>query len=95
LNALPLSPEALHGKALFQHYSCETSHGIEGLHGTVAAPGLAGTASILAAPMLEDLLRHHSKQMQEGGMPLTNMNAQDMKAIVAYMRSMPTPGSEQ
>jgi hypothetical protein len=58
----------------------------------VAAPPLAGTASILPESVLEDLLRHHSIQMQKGGMPLTNMNAQDMKAIVAFIRSMPAKG---
>jgi len=91
LNALPLSPEAQRGKAIFEHYSCETCHGIGGLRGTVAAPGLAGTASILSAPMLENLLRHHSQRMQKGGMPLTDMNAQDMQAIVAFIRSLPRP----
>jgi len=91
LNTLPLSPEALRGKAIFEHYSCETCHGSGGLHGTVAAPGLAGTASILSAPMLENLLRHHSQRMQKGGMPLTDMNAQDMQAIVAFIRSLPRP----
>jgi mono/diheme cytochrome c family protein len=95
MKALPLSPEAIRGKALFQRYSCETCHGVGGLHGTVAAPGLAGTASILPAPMLENLLRHHSKRMQNGGMPLTNLNAQDMKSIVAYIRSMPAPANTQ
>jgi hypothetical protein len=59
------------------------------VQGTVAAPGLAGTASILPASTLENLLRHHSIQMQKGGMPLTNMNAHDMQALVAYVRSMP------
>jgi ubiquinol-cytochrome c reductase cytochrome b subunit len=93
IQALPLSPEAIRGKALFQRYSCETCHGVGGIHGTVAAPGLAGTASILPAPMLENLLRHHSKRMQDGGMPLTNMNARDMKAIVAYIRSLPAPAN--
>jgi len=43
--------------------------------------------------VLENLLRHHSIQMQEGGMPLTNMNPQDMKALVAFIRSLPTPTS--
>jgi hypothetical protein len=27
--------------------------------------------------------------MQKRGMPLTNMNARDMQALVAYVRSMP------
>ena len=94
-SAPPLSAEALQGKKIFQNHTCETCHGIGGLHGTIAAPGLAGTASILPAPVLENLLRHHSIQMQEGGMPLTNMKAHDMKALVAYIRSMPSSGNEE
>jgi mono/diheme cytochrome c family protein len=89
LNALALAPEALHGRAVFERNNCETCHGIGGLSGTVAAPGLAGTASILPAQTLEDLLRHHSKSMQKGGMPLTNMNQKDMNDIVAFIRSLP------
>lgn len=87
----PLSAEALAGQKIFQTHSCKNCHGIGGLHGTIAAPGLAGTASLLPASVLENLLRHHSIQMQEGGMPLTNMNARDMKALIAYIRSMPNP----
>ena len=87
--APPLSPEALRGRELFQHYSCETCHGTGGLRGTAAAPGLAGTASVLPAPVLENLLRHHSRAMQQGGMPLTNLNARDMAAIIAFIRSLP------
>ncbi len=94
-SAKPLSAEARRGQQIFQQHSCETCHGTGGVHGTVAAPGLAGTASVLPAPVLENLLRHHSIQMQEGGMPLTNMNARDMKALVAYIRSMPNPNSGQ
>jgi mono/diheme cytochrome c family protein len=90
--AVPLSPLALRGQKVFQRNSCESCHGVGGLTGTVAAPALAGTASILPASVLEDLLRHHSIQMQKGGMPLTNMNAQDMKSIVAFIRSMPANG---
>ncbi len=88
----PLSPAALRGQEIFQHNRCETCHGVGGLQGTVAAPGLAGTASVLPAATLEDLLRHHSKRMQQGGMPLTNMNSRDMNAIVAYIRSLTAPG---
>jgi ubiquinol-cytochrome c reductase cytochrome b subunit len=90
-----LSAEALAGREIFQTHSCQNCHGIDGLHGTVAAPGLAGTASILPASVLENLLRHHSIQMQRGGMPLTNMNAKDMRALVAYIRSMPNPAEGQ
>ena len=90
--AVPLSPLALRGQKVFQRNSCESCHGIGGLTGTVAAPPLAGTASVLPASVLEDLLRHHSIQMQKGGMPLTNMNAQDMKSIVAFIRSIPADG---
>ena len=90
--AVPLSPLALQGQKVFQRNSCESCHGVGGLTGTVAAPALAGTASILPASVLEDLLRHHSIQMQKGGMPLTNMNAQDMKSIIAFIRSMPANG---
>jgi hypothetical protein len=56
---------------------------------------LAGTASLLPAQVLENLLRHHSIQMQKGGMPPTNFNARDMEAIVDYIRSMPGDVEEQ
>jgi ubiquinol-cytochrome c reductase cytochrome b subunit len=87
----PLTPLELRGQQIFQHNRCETCHGIGGLTGTVAAPPLAGTASLLPATVLENLLRHHSIRMQQGGMPLTNMNPADMKALVAFIRSMPAP----
>lgn len=87
----PLTPLELQGQKIFQRMTCETCHGVGGLHGTVAAPPLAGTASLLPADVLENLLRHHTIRMQMGGMPLTNLNPPDMKALVAYIRSMPTP----
>jgi ubiquinol-cytochrome c reductase cytochrome b subunit len=87
--APPLSPLAQRGQQIFQRMSCASCHGVGGLHGTAAAPPLAGTASLLPAEVLENLLRHHSTRMQQGGMPLTNLNPADMKALVAYIRSMP------
>ena len=91
LKPVPLSAEAVRGKAIFQHNRCETCHGVDGLNGTVAAPGLAGMASVLPASVLDNLLQHHSTQMKNGNMPPTNMNASTRKAVVAYIRSMPTP----
>jgi ubiquinol-cytochrome c reductase cytochrome b subunit len=88
---IPLSPLALRGQQIFQRNRCQTCHGVGGLTGTVAAPPLAGTASLLSAGVLKNLLRHHTIRMQRGGMPLTNMNPHDMEALVAYIRSMPTP----
>uniref|UniRef100_E6QJV2 C-type cytochrome n=1 Tax=mine drainage metagenome TaxID=410659 RepID=E6QJV2_9ZZZZ len=90
-----LSPLAQQGRMIFQRNRCETCHGVDGLEGTVAAPALAGTASLLPANSLEDILRHHTTRMQRGGMPLTNMNAPDMKALVTYIRSMPSTGQAQ
>ena len=90
-----LDPLARRGQIIFQRNGCGACHGAEGLHGTVAAPGLAGTASLLPAQVLENLLRHHSIQMQKGGMPLTNFNARDMQALVTYIRSMPAAAEQQ
>jgi ubiquinol-cytochrome c reductase cytochrome b subunit len=94
-SAKPLSALAVEGGKVFERYSCQTCHGAGGLNGTAAAPGLAGTASILPAATLQNLMRHHTVQMKKGDMPATNMNASDMKALVAYMRSMPTPAEAQ
>jgi mono/diheme cytochrome c family protein len=92
---VPLSADAVRGKALFEHNRCETCHGVDGLHGTIAAPGLAGLASVLPASVLDNLLQHHSTQMKNGNMPPTNMNPGARKAIVAYIRSMPSPPDTQ
>jgi mono/diheme cytochrome c family protein len=83
-----LNPLAAHGRRIFQRNACESCHGAGGMNGTVAAPGLAGTASRLPEPAIEAMLRHHTARMKAGGMPPTNFNAQDMKAIVAYIRSL-------
>lgn len=90
VRAVPLSADAVRGKALFERNRCETCHGVGGLNGTVAAPGLAGMASMLPASVLDNLLQHHSTQMKNGNMPPTNMNPASRKAIVAYIRSMPS-----
>jgi mono/diheme cytochrome c family protein len=84
----PLSPLAARGKRIFQRGACENCHGVDGMNGTIAAPALAGTASLLPETAIEALLRHHTPRMQQGGMPPTNFKTEDMKAIVAYIRSL-------
>ena len=93
--APPLSPLALRGQQIFQSMSCASCHGEGGLHGTAAAPPLAGTASLLPTNVLENLLRHHTTRMQQGGMPLTNLNPPDMKALITFIRSMPAAPDER
>jgi ubiquinol-cytochrome c reductase cytochrome b subunit len=95
VKAVPLSADAVRGKALFERNRCETCHGVGGLNGTVAAPGLAGMASMLPASVLDNLLQHHSTQMKNGNMPPTNMSPANRKAIVAYIRSMPSPPDDK
>jgi ubiquinol-cytochrome c reductase cytochrome b subunit len=90
-----LSADAIAGQKIFVRSSCESCHGVGGLHGTLAAPGLAGTASILPAAVLENLMRHHSTQMNKGDMPATNLNRTDMKSLVAFIRSMPDPADNR
>jgi ubiquinol-cytochrome c reductase cytochrome b subunit len=89
------SPVALRGQQVFQRNACATCHGVGGLNGTAAAHELAGTASMLPELAIENLLRHHSMQMKKGGMPLTNFSEQDMKAIVAYIRTLSPVAVEQ
>ena len=93
--AVPLNPLAIRGQQVYVHNSCQTCHGVGGLSGTVAAPGLAGTASILPPATLKNLLLHHSTQMRNGNMPPTSMNASDMKALIAFIRAMPSNPSAQ
>ena len=89
-----LDPLVLRGKGVFQRNACATCHGVEGLHGTVAAPGLAETASTLSETALDKLPLHHSPRMQKGGMPLTSFGEEDLKAIVAHIRSLAQDDAE-
>jgi ubiquinol-cytochrome c reductase cytochrome b subunit len=83
-------PSVRRGQLIFQRNACGTCHGVNGLTGTVAAPALAGTASLLSESTLDNLLQHHTVRMQKGGMPLTNFKDRDRKALIAYIRSLPS-----
>jgi mono/diheme cytochrome c family protein len=93
--AQPMSALAVTGRKVYDQYSCQTCHGVGGLNGTAAAPGLAGTASMLPAATLDTLLLHPSARMRNGNMPATNMNPDDRKAVIAFIRSMQLPAAPQ
>jgi mono/diheme cytochrome c family protein len=86
---VPMSPLALRGQLVFQRNSCESCHGVGGLSGTIAASGLAGTATILPASVLQDLLKHHSIQMQKGGMPAPLRTPTARSCLKHTIRSRP------
>jgi ubiquinol-cytochrome c reductase cytochrome b subunit len=93
--ATPPSALAVSGGKVFTQLSCQTCHGVGGISGTAAAPGLAGTASLLPAATLDTLLVHPSARMRNGSMPATNMNPDDRKAVIAFIRSMQLPAAPQ
>lgn len=91
----PQNPLVERGRALFRRNGCAGCHGTEGAKGTIAAPGLAGTASLLPEPVLQKLLRHYSAKMRAGGMPPTKFSATELAALVAYIRSMSSSPQEE
>lgn len=90
-----LNPLAVKGRLVFQRDGCEGCHGIGGLNGTVAAPGLAGTASLLPEPMLRNLLLHYSARMRSGGMPPSNFTSKELQSLIAYIRSLSLSAREE
>lgn len=88
-------PIVAHGRELFGRRGCADCHGAEGTNGTVAAPGLAGTASLLPDLVLQKLLRHYSPRMLAGGMPPAKFSEVELAALVAYIRSLQSTAPEE
>jgi ubiquinol-cytochrome c reductase cytochrome b subunit len=83
-----LSPLEEAGKSVYFQQRCSTCHGNGGIEGTAAAPSLTATASELPPSMIEHLLLHPSQAMQSSGMPPIDLNKEDMKALIAFVRSL-------
>jgi len=85
----PASPQAMNddeakGKVIFDAHGCAKCHGIGGVLGTAAAPGLTG--AIRTAPaLLTTMLRHPTARMQQGGMPAVSVSDAELRALVAYV----------
>jgi ubiquinol-cytochrome c reductase cytochrome b subunit len=82
-----LDPLAVAGKKVYEGESCDACHGESGV-GTAAAPKLAGTAAQKPADELLNLLRKPTPKMIEGGMQAVKVSDEDLKALIAYIKSL-------
>ena len=82
-----LDPLAAAGKNVYGSESCDACHGENGV-GTAAGPKLAGPTAQKPADELSNLLQHPTAKMIEGGMQAVNVSDDDLKALVAYIKSL-------
>lgn len=86
-NVALADPLAAKGKTIFEGNSCNACHGDGGV-GTAAAPALIGVGAKYSSDQLEQLLKHPTDKMIAGGMPTVDLRADDLKAMIAYVRSL-------
>lgn len=86
-NVTVLDPLAGAGKKVYEGESCDACHGDNGV-GTTAGPKLAGTTAQKPAEKLTQLLQHPTAKMVEGGMQSVNISDDELKALVAYIKSL-------
>src|SRR6516164_5372438 len=82
-----LDPLAAAGKNVYGSESCDACHGENGV-GTAAGPKLTGAIAHTPADELSSLLRHPTPKMIEGGMQAVDISDDDLKALVAYIKSL-------
>ena len=82
-----LDPLAAAGKKIYDGESCDACHGENGV-GTSAGPKLAGATAQKSAEELTRLLRHPTPKMLEGEMKPVDVPDEDLKALVAYIKSL-------
>ena len=82
-----LDPAAAAGKKIYDGESCDACHGENGV-GTAVGPKLAGATAQKPAEELTNLLRHPTAKMIEGEMKPVQVSDEDLKALVAYIKSL-------
>jgi ubiquinol-cytochrome c reductase cytochrome b subunit len=82
-----LDPVAATGKKVYESESCDACHGESGV-GSAAGPKLSGAIAQKSADELSNLLRHPDEKMIGGGMQPVNTSDEDLKALVAYIKSL-------
>jgi len=86
-NVALADPLAAAGKKVYESESCDACHGENGT-GTNAGPKLAGAMGQKSAEELSNLLRHPTAKMIEGEMKPVDMPDENLKALVAYIKSL-------
>src|ERR1700736_6109693 len=85
---VPLAdPLAAKGKTIFEAQSCNACHGDAGV-GTAAAPALIGIKAKVSPDQLAQLFKHPTAKMNAGGMPPIDLPPDDLKALIAYVKSL-------
>jgi len=74
------------GKKVYESESCDACHGEAGAGG--AAIKLAGAIAQTPADELEKLLKQPNAAMTEGGMQPIQVSDEELKALVAYIKSL-------
>jgi ubiquinol-cytochrome c reductase cytochrome b subunit len=82
-----LDPVAAAGKKIYESESCDACHGENGV-GTSAGPKLSGATAKKAPDELANLLKHPTAKMIEGEMKPVEVPDDDLKALVAYIKSL-------
>ncbi len=86
-NVALLDPLAAAGKKVYESESCDACHGENGT-GTNAGPKVAGATAQKPAKQLSNLLRHPTAKMIAGEMKPVDVSDEDLKALVAYIKSI-------
>ena len=86
-NVALADPVAAKGKTIFEGNSCNACHGDGGV-GTAAAPALIGVGAKYSTDQVAELLKHPTSKMTAGGMPAVDLPPEDLKALIAYIRSL-------
>lgn len=86
-NVALADPLAAKGKTIFESQSCNACHGDGGI-GSAAGPALIGAGAKFSTDQLAQLLRHPNAKMTAGGMPAVDSPDEDLKALIAYVRSL-------
>jgi len=86
-NETLIDPLAAKGMAVFEAQSCNACHGADA-KGTEAGPSLFNLAEKFPNEQLAHILKNPTLKMTEGGMTPIEATDEEMKAIVAYIRSL-------